>query len=162
MRLISRLMLALLFAAPLAQAVIETYEFSSRELEERYQQLSFELRCPKCQNQNIADSTAPIAQDLRKLLHQQLEAGATDDEVTQFMVSRYGEFVLYRPRFAGATVLLWLAPALLFLCAGAGLFFLLRRREQPLAGEPGVSKVELNEADQQRLRGLLDNKESGS
>ena len=157
MRLISRLMLALLLAAPLAQAVIETYEFSSRELEERYQQLSFELRCPKCQNQNIADSTAPIAQDLRKLLHQQLEAGATDDEVTQFMVSRYGEFVLYRPRFAGATVVLWLAPALLFLCAAAGLFFLFRRRGEPLA-----SKVELNEADQQRLRGLLDNKESGS
>ena len=76
-----------------ALAVIETYEFSDPQLEERYQDLSGELRCPKCQNQNIADSNAPIAQDLRKLLHQQLDTGASDDESLQYMVARYGEFV---------------------------------------------------------------------
>ena len=80
-------------------AVIETYEFSDPELEQRYQQLSQELRCPKCQNQNIADSNAPISQDLRKLLYQQLEAGADDEEILEYMVARYGEFVRYRPRF---------------------------------------------------------------
>ena len=149
-----RLLLLLAFAAPLAQAVIETYEFSSPELEVRYQKLSFELRCPKCQNQNIADSNAPIAKDLRKLLHQQLEAGASDDQIKQFMVSRYGEFVLYRPRFSGATALLWLAPVLLFLCAGAVVFISLRRRDRSPANEP-----EFSDAERQRLQGLLADRE---
>lgn len=113
MRLLLILALALLPA--LAQAVIETYEFSDPALEERYQALSAELRCPKCQNQNIADSNAPISQDLRRLLYEQLEAGASDAEIRDYMVDRYGEFVRYRPSFTGATVVLWLAPALLLL-----------------------------------------------
>ena len=71
-----------LWIAPVALAVIETYEFSSPRLELRYHQLSQELRCPKCQNQNIADSNAPIARDLRVVLYEQLEQGATDDEAT--------------------------------------------------------------------------------
>ena len=95
MRLLTAALLAVwcLLATTLANAVIETYEFSDPDLERRYQVLSAELRCPKCQNQNIADSNAPIAQDLRKLLYQQLEAGADDDEILSFMVSRYGEVV---------------------------------------------------------------------
>ena len=101
----------LVAAAHPALAVIETYEFSQPELEQRYHQLSFELRCPKCQNQNIADSNAPISQDLRRLLHQQLEAGATDDEILDYIVARYGECARYRPRFAGATVAVWLSPS---------------------------------------------------
>ncbi len=104
--------LLVLWMAP-AFAVIETYEFSDPALEQRYHDLSAELRCPKCQNQNIADSNAPIAQDLRGLLYKQLEAGAGDEQIKQYMVDRYGEFVLYRPRFGGATTILWLAPALL-------------------------------------------------
>ena len=103
---------ALMLAAA-ASAVIETYEFSTPQLQERYQLLSAELRCPKCQNQNIADSNAPIAQDLRRTLHGQLEQGASDQEILDYMVARYGEFVRYRPRFGGATTLLWLFPALL-------------------------------------------------
>ena len=90
-----------------SHAVIETYQFSNSSLEQRYKQLSAELRCPKCQNQNIADSNAPIAQDLRKLLYKQLEEGASDEEILEYMVSRYGEFVRYRPRFSGMTILLW-------------------------------------------------------
>ncbi|MEH6583002.1 MAG: cytochrome c-type biogenesis protein [Halioglobus sp.] len=142
--------------SPLALAVIETYEFSSSDLEARYQQMSAELRCPKCQNQNIADSNAPIAQDLRKLLHQQLEAGASNDEIKQFMVSRYGEFVLYRPRFSGATAVLWLAPALLFICAALVVFVSLRRRGRSLPDSA------LSEADKKRLQGLVGNTEKGS
>lgn len=152
-----KLLLLLVFTASFAHAVIETYEFSSRQLELRYHQLSAELRCPKCQNQNIADSNAPIAKDLRKLLHQQLEAGASNKEITQFMVSRYGEFVLYRPQFSGATMLLWLAPVLLFLCALAVAFVLLRRRDQTPSGPEALS-----EADHERLRGLLDDGEGHS
>ena len=147
----------LFLVAPLAYAVIETYEFSSPELEERYQQLSFELRCPKCQNQNIADSDAPIAKDLRRLLHQQLEAGSSNSQIQDFMVARYGEFVLYRPRFSGPTMMLWLAPFILFICA-AGIVFVSFRRRSALS----ASSDQLTEEERQRLQGLLDDKEGPS
>ncbi len=91
-------------------AVIETYEFSRPELEVRYHQLVEELRCPKCQNQTIADSNAPISEDLRRRLYEELEAGRSDDEIVQGMVKRYGEFVRYNPSTEGATRWLWLAP----------------------------------------------------
>lgn len=93
-----------------ATAVIETYDFSDPVLQRRYHELSQELRCPKCQNQNIADSNAPISRDLRSLLHDQLEAGASDDEILGFMVARYGEFVRYRPAVDENTAVLWYGP----------------------------------------------------
>ena len=136
----------LLLALP-AAAVIESYEFSERELETRYRALSQELRCPKCQNQNIADSNAPISQDLRRLLHQQLEAGDSDREILEFMVARYGEFVRYRPAFNSATAILWLAPGLLLLGGAGGLLMLLRGRKQ--------SPAALDSDDQARLTVLL-------
>ena len=151
------LLLLSCFVMP-AAAVIETYEFSNEELEQRYQHLSAELRCPKCQNQNIADSNAPIAQDLRKRLYQQLEEGASDSEILDYMVARYGEFVLYRPRFSGATAVLWLAPLLLLVAALVLAVLVLRRRKVP--GEPAGS--ELSATEQQRLQTLLDESESGS
>ena len=100
-------------------AVIETYEFSSTDLELRYKALSQELRCPKCQNQNIADSNAPISRDLRALVHEQLEAGATDEEIIDFLVDRYGEFVRYRPGLDSNTLWLWSAPIMLLVMAVA-------------------------------------------
>ncbi len=140
-------LLGLFLSAPVA-AVIETYEFSNPELEQRYQDLSFELRCPKCQNQNIADSNAPIAQDLRRLLYQQLEAGASDEEILEYMVARYGEFVRYRPSFSSSTAVLWLAPLILLLLAlGVALFAVRSRR--PAATEP------LSEEERQKVRELL-------
>lgn len=141
-----------------ALALIETYEFSSPELEARYQQLSEELRCPKCQNQNIADSNAPIAQDLRRLLHQQLEAGASDDEILDYMSDRYGEFVRYRPRFGGTTVFLWVAPLLLLLAAIGVLLVSLRSRSGNGAGEGSA----LTEQEQARVQRLLDKTEQDS
>jgi cytochrome c-type biogenesis protein CcmH len=104
-------------AGAAAAAVIETYEFSDPALENATTVLSQELRCPKCQNQNIADSNAPISQDLRRLLYEQLEAGASDEEILDDMVARYGEFVRYRPDVDGATLWLWLAPVLLLVPA---------------------------------------------
>ena len=145
------LLLAMLAAFPVA-AVIETYEFSSEDLEQRYHDLSGELRCPKCQNQNIADSNAPIAQDLRKLLYQQLEAGASNEEILDYMVARYGEFVRYRPRFDGATAVLWLAPALLLLAGVAVVVLTLRGRRKPGA-ESGAT--ELSPEENERLKTLL-------
>ena len=127
-----------LLAVSASHAVIETYQFSSIELEHRYKSLSAELRCPKCQNQNIADSDAPIAQDLRKLLYKQLEAGSNDEEILEYMVSRYGEFVRYKPRYTGATMILWLMPGLLILGALIILLVVLKgnkRKQQSISSE---------------------------
>ena len=139
----------LLSVLPLAGwAVIETYDFSSPDLEVRYHSLSQELRCPKCQNQNIADSNAPIARDLRVVLYEQLEAGASDDEILAFMVARYGEFVRYRPVVDRNTLLLWASPVLLLLAGAVGLMWHFRRRRDD-AVQP------LSEQEQRELERLM-------
>ena len=153
------LMLVLLCAAMPGAAVIETYNFSDPELESRYQQLSAELRCPKCQNQNIADSNAPISQDLRKLLYQQLEQGSSDDEILDYMVARYGEFVRYRPRFDGATAILWLAPVLLLLLGLVVAGLTLRSRRE---SADGADNGQLSVDEQQQLQTLLQKTETDS
>ncbi|MDA8752547.1 cytochrome c-type biogenesis protein CcmH [Halieaceae bacterium] len=147
-------LLLLLLCLP-ALAVIETYEFSNPELERRYRALSQELRCPKCQNQNIADSNAPISQDLRRLLYQQLEAGASDAEILDYMVARYGEFVRYRPGFDRATAVLWFAPLILLVLAAGIVVLVVRQRGDRDA--PALAPEE-----EQRLRALLERKEGGS
>ena len=115
-----RLLLSLMiFWSAQSLAVIETYEFSTPDLELRYKALSQELRCPKCQNQNIADSNAPISRDLRAIVHEQLEAGATNEEIIDFLVDRYGEFVRYRPGMDSNTLWLWSAPLILLVMAVA-------------------------------------------
>ena len=121
------LVLLLTLAASTAYAVIETYEFSSPALEARYKALSQELRCPKCQNQNIADSNADISRDLRAIVHEQLEAGASDEEIVAFLVDRYGEFVRYRPGMDSNTFRLWSMPILLFLMGLAVMVIQMRK-----------------------------------
>lgn len=128
-----------------AFAVIETYEFSEPELELRYKALSQELRCPKCQNQNIADSNAPISRDLRAIVHEQLEAGASDEEIIVYLVDRYGEFVRYRPGVDTNTFWLWSAPLILFLMALTVLCLQIR-------GDRKETTVESNEARARQLR----------
>lgn len=93
-----------------------------------YERLIHEIRCVVCQNQTIADSTAPLAADLRREVHDMLAAGQTEDQVKTFLLNRYGDFVLYRPRFTLETALLWLAPGLLLVIGGLALFGILRRR----------------------------------
>lgn len=123
-----RLLLSLMIVwSSQSLAVIETYEFSSPDLELRYKALSQELRCPKCQNQNIADSNAPISRDLRAIVHEQLEAGATDEEIVNFLVDRYGEFVRYRPGMDSNTLWLWSAPVILFVMAIAIVLLQIRK-----------------------------------
>lgn len=129
-------------------AVIESYDFDNESLRERFQALAAELRCPKCQNQNIADSNAPIAADLRKQLHLQLHEGRSDEEIVDFMVSRYGEFVLYRPRWNRVTLVLWLAPVILLAVAVWILLSSLRSRANP-------APAELDGEEQARLEALL-------
>ena len=101
----------LLFMLP-AAAVIETYEFSDPTLEERYQELSAELRCPKCQNQNIADSNAPISKDMRDAVYRMMKDGASNEEIVESLVGRFGEFVRYKPELDSRTFLLWATPAI--------------------------------------------------
>jgi cytochrome c-type biogenesis protein CcmH len=105
--------------------------------------LAHELRCLVCQNQTIADSNAPLALDLRNQIREQLAAGKSDEDVMEFMVARYGDFVLYRPPFKPATLALWLGPFLL-LAAGALVFW--RRVARRRAEEPRLSEAERAQA----------------
>jgi len=89
---------------------VETYQFSKSEYEVRFHDLNKILRCPKCQNQNLADSNSMISQDLRREVYRLMEEGRSDDQIMEFMVMRYGDFVLYKPRFDGVTYFLWLGP----------------------------------------------------
>ena len=134
-----------------AQAAIDTYEFASEAERERYRDLVEELRCPKCQNQNIADSNAPIAMDLRAQIYRMLEEGQSNEQIIEFLVSRYGDFVLYKPPVTARTLLLWYGPAA-FLVGGFVLLgvIVLRRRGKQSAASSGLSVDE-----QQRLAALL-------
>lgn len=101
--------------------------FNDSNQEQRFQSLTEELRCLVCQNQNLADSDAPLAIDLRQEIHDMLMDGRTDDEIRSFLVDRYGDFVLYRPAIKGNTLMLWLAPALLLLGGGMVVAYNVRR-----------------------------------
>lgn len=151
LRRLSLLML-LVLALP-AMAVIETYQFDTELQRQRYNAFIEELRCPKCQNQNLSGSDSAIAQDLRRQIHQMIMAGKSDIEITQYMVDRYGDFVLYRPRFNAATAVLWLGPVVL-LVLGLGIWAMLSRRRKSAVRENDDGDV-LSEQDRQRLQRLL-------
>lgn len=95
--------------------LVDLWEFSSRENQARATELAKELRCPQCQNQNLQESTSPIARDLRLEVYRMVEAGKSNDEIVTVMTDRYGDFVLYKPKLTAATWLLWGAPFLLLL-----------------------------------------------
>lgn len=134
-------------------AVIETYDFATPELRERYNVFVQELRCPKCQNQNLADSNAGVAADLRREVHRLLHEGYSDQEIYDFMVSRYGEFVLYRPKTSGITLYLWLAPAgLLVLALGVVYVVVVRAKRTP-------EQVTLADTDKDTLKRVLESVE---
>jgi cytochrome c-type biogenesis protein CcmH len=121
-------------------------------LEMRARELSKELRCMVCQNQSIDDSDAPLARDLRLLVRERLKAGDSDRQVLDFLVARYGEFVLLRPPFNWHTALLWLLGPLALLAAASGLFRMMRRP----GAEPAASvSPPLTEAEAGRVRELL-------
>lgn len=110
----ARVFLCILFlVSACVQADIDVYEFKDEAQHAQYQQLAKELRCPKCQNQNIADSNAPIAKDMRHQVYQMTLEGKSSSEIVAFMVDRFGEFVVYTPRFDFSTWLLWLGPAVI-------------------------------------------------
>ncbi len=150
--------IALLFASNTVDASpVDTFEFKDEVTKVRFQALSKELRCPKCQNQNLADSNSPIAADLRRELYELLQQGKADSEVVDFMVDRYGEFVLYRPRFSNVTYILWFGPALLILIGVIVVIVILRKKP---ASKEGLA---LSTKQQVKLKQLLaDNAEQST
>ena len=145
------LLVAVVFAGNVAQAqsVYEPRGFASPEHEERYHTLIDELRCLVCQNQTIGESNAELASDLRREVYRMVEAGRSEEEVTKFMVARYGDFVLYRPPLRTGTILLWAGP---FALAAVGMSILavhLRRRRRATVGP-------MDPTERDRLRRIME------
>ena len=125
-------------------------------LEGRARTLSKELRCMVCQNQSIDDSDAPLARDLRILVRERLQAGDSDQRVIDFLVARYGEFVLLKPRFSLHTALLWLGPAAILLIGAVGLFMVARRYQaRARSGLAIPAEAKLTPAEEARLSEIL-------
>ena len=147
-----RLVLALALLAPLAALAITPDELMPDPAEEaRAREISRELRCVVCQSESIDDSNADIARDLRLLVRERLEAGDSDSEVLEFVVARYGEFVLFRPAFTLGNAVLWLAGPVLLLVGGGLAFAFVRRnaRTAPPAAPP------LSPEEQARLQAIV-------
>jgi cytochrome c-type biogenesis protein CcmH len=144
--------LGLLFFSFSGFAAIEVHEFDNEVDRKRYQTFIDEMRCPKCQNQNLAGTNSPIAEDLRRELVFMIKDGKSDKEIVDFMVERYGEFILYRPRLSPATLLLWGAPVFLLIFGVIMLLLIVRKRRRvDVAVDAGLSPVE-----SERLASLLD------
>lgn len=145
---------ALMLGAMPARAVLPDEVMADPAKEARARELSKELRCMVCQNQSIDDSEAPLARDLRLLVRERISAGDSDRQVIDFLVARYGEFVLLKPRLNEHTLLLWLTPPLALLLGGFALWRLGRRKANPAAGG-GDSAAGLTSDEQARLKRLL-------
>jgi cytochrome c-type biogenesis protein CcmH len=144
-------LLAVLFALAAPAFAVEPDEMlKNPKLEARARDISRELRCMVCQNQSIDDSAAPLARDLRLLVRQRLKAGDSDQQVINFLVARYGEFVLLKPRFEPQTFLLWGLPPAVLLCGAIGLFFWVRRHPR------ADTAIGLTEAEKARIATLVE------
>jgi cytochrome c-type biogenesis protein CcmH len=122
------LLMSVLMLASAALAIDVGQSFDDPKLQARYEKIIAEVRCLKCQNQTIKDSNAFLASDLRREIRRLLEEGKTDDEVYDFLVARYGDFALYRPRTSGRTLILWIAPMLFLIFGAFSLVRILRKR----------------------------------
>jgi cytochrome c-type biogenesis protein CcmH len=144
--------LALVSAAPLHAVQVDEI-LPDPALETRARAISHDLRCMVCQNQSIDDSEAPLARDLRLLVRERLKAGDSDTQVVDFMVARYGEFVLLRPRMSWHTAILWAAPLTILVIGFFAISFSVLRRS---ARTPMPEAATLSEAEQMRLKVIQD------
>ncbi|MDW2742332.1 cytochrome c-type biogenesis protein [Atlantibacter subterraneus] len=144
-------LLAALLVSFSVYAAIDTYQFKDEAQEQQFRELTAQLRCPKCQNNSIADSNAMIASDMRQKVYELQQQGQTQQQIIDYMVARYGNFVTYEPPITPGTIVLWLLPALFIL---GGIIVVVRRarRGQQAAAQP------LNDLEQQRLKQLLSEK----
>ena len=121
-----------------AYAAIDVYDFDSVQQEAQYRGLIEELRCPKCQNQNLAGSDAPIAQDLKQKTYDMVKEGRSDGEIRDYMQERYGDFITYKPPVRPSTWILWFFPPLLLITLIAGWFWQSKRRQRTASGQSGM------------------------
>jgi len=140
-------------------AAIEVYDFDSPQQEAQYRGLIEEFRCPKCQNQNLAGSDAPIAQDLKQKTYDLIKDGRSDSEIRAYMQERYGDFISYKPPVRPSTWILWFFPPLLLIILVAGWFWQSKRRQLVASGESGSTTNSatpaLSAAEQAELDRLL-------
>lgn len=141
------------FVSAMTLAAMDDYhfQFPTPEIKERYEQLTYELRCPKCQNQNVADSNAEISIDIRTRVHDLLLEGKTDQEIIDHMIDRYTEFVVYRPQMSLATVWLYIVPVIVLLIGVLAIFF--KSRKGSLPSDKAISAEE-----QEKINELLKQK----
>jgi len=133
------ILLLAVFAAPAALAIDQDVRFTDPEMQARYEKLISEVRCLQCQNQSIKDSNVTLAADLRREIARMILEGQSNEQIAEFLVTRYGEFALYRPRATGKTLALWLAPFLLVLVGGIALVRVVRHRMSlPIDDEPSA------------------------
>ena len=132
-----------------AQARFETHDFANPQMEEDYNALVFELRCLVCQNQNLADSNAELAQDMRLKVYKMLSEGSSKQEIVEYMVARYGDFVMYRPPVKSSTFLLWFGPLIFFVIAGFVVLSYVRRQK-------AVADNVVDDQQQKKAHSLLD------
>jgi cytochrome c-type biogenesis protein CcmH len=137
-----------------ALAVIELYEFDTPEQEQQFKELSNTLRCPKCQNNTIGDSNAELAQDLRQKVYEMTKDGQTKQDIVDYMIARYGNFVTYKPPFTMGTAILWFGPAFVIVIGVS--FILVRSRKRPVA----KNKTDWDTDKEQRVAELL-NEDNG-
>lgn len=130
-------------------AGVEYHEFKQLEQEQQYKTLIKELRCLVCQNQTIADSNADLAKDLRQQVYEMINQGKNRKEIVDYMLARYGDFVLYRPPLKAKTILLWAGPVVFLVFGFLMLFFYIRNRKSN-------NRVELNQQQHEKLRQLLE------
>ena len=138
------LLLCVALLLPLAAAAIDALPFKDRAEEQRFQNLTRQLRCLVCQNESLADSSADLARDLRQEVFEQMRQGKSDAEIKRYLTARYSDFVLYNPPLRGGTFVLWFGPLLVLLIGSAIVFRIVRRRG---ATKPSAAPASTNEED---------------
>lgn len=151
-----RYFLTALFLSFSAQAAIDALNFTSMQQEKDYHSLTQELRCPQCQNNNIADSNASIAVDMRAKVYELLQKGQNKQQIIDYMVERYGSFVTYNPPVTGSTIILWVAPLALMIL---GVVIVLRRKSGLSSKSAVEAQPNLTQEQQKRLEELLKERE---
>lgn len=138
-----------------ALAAVDVREFDNETDRARYQSFIDELRCPKCQNQNLAGSDAPIAKDLRDQVYRLIEEGRSDKEIVDFMVERYGEYVLYRPPLTPSTLVLWAGPPVVLIIGVIILIWVVRQRRAAGLSNQEAGQSDLSADERAHLNELL-------
>jgi cytochrome c-type biogenesis protein CcmH len=139
------------------QAQVDTFQFDTIEQQQRFRQLSNELRCPQCQYSNLTGSTGGVAEDLRREIHRMIMEGMSNEEIEQFMYERYGDFIFFKPRLRTETILLWFGPLIFLLIGGLVAFSITRRARQA-----EKSGQELDPTQQARLNEILGRDQTSS